>query len=480
MSDRQKSYENKRVSAVVQAPSIPTVTETGIMMDSIPLQIQVAPKKPVVAINAADADSDEKKKKKKKKEDRKDKKKKKRSKKRKHSSSSSSSSGSSGSETDAATDKHKDDSSHSIRVAMRNLLKQQQNEQSKMTENASGKWTVVQPAQFNTPVPPPPTISANGAASDKKDELMISQWNAPEAIISEKEKKMLEELKGRLKNRSDDRESSSVVSKPDRDRGPSRERDRVSSRERDRVASRERDRVSSRERDRGSSRDRRRSRSRSRERMDRRSRRSRSRGGRRSKSRSRSPGRWSGRRRSRSRSHSRRIEKPIVRYPEFRPRVPEKDKKKSKGDHDATDTKHDKKSSVSTSKKTTSSTKKLPFIGRMPVFKKQTNGKNWLTFLCHSTGRYFNYKWHITEEEARRDDPVADTQMHTPIAQPVQAPIAYSYDNMHQMAHEDYDDLMPDPMQFVSLMGAPPPPPMVPPPQRADKNEPVLPPGTLS
>lgn len=60
------------------------------------------------------------------------------------------------------------------------------------------------------------------------------------------------------------------------------------------------------------------------------------------------------------------------------------------------------------------------------------------------------------------------------------------YDGMHAMAAEDYDNLMPDPMQFVSMMGAPPPPPMVPPPppppvqqqqlQRID-TEPVLPPG---
>lgn len=54
----------------------------------------------------------------------------------------------------------------------------------------------------------------------------------------------------------------------------------------------------------------------------------------------------------------------------------------------------------------------------------------------------------------------------------------HSYDNMQHMQMEDYDDLMPDPMQFVSLMGAPPPPPMVPPPpSKIDKNEPVLPPG---
>lgn len=52
---------------------------------------------------------------------------------------------------------------------------------------------------------------------------------------------------------------------------------------------------------------------------------------------------------------------------------------------------------------------------------------------------------------------------------------------VQQMPMEDYDDLMPDPMQFVSLMGsAPPPPPMVPPPpSTVDKNEPVLPPGLL-
>lgn len=58
---------------------------------------------------------------------------------------------------------------------------------------------------------------------------------------------------------------------------------------------------------------------------------------------------------------------------------------------------------------------------------------------------------------------------------------SYYDGNVQQMSMEDYDDLMPDPMQFVSLMGAaPPPPPMVPPPPSTvivDKNEPVLPPG---
>lgn len=45
-------------------------------------------------------------------------------------------------------------------------------------------------------------------------------------------------------------------------------------------------------------------------------------------------------------------------------------------------------------------------------------------------------------------------------------------------ANDEYDDLMPDPMQYVSLMGAPPPPPIEPtiPPE---DDTPVLPPGKL-
>lgn len=69
--------------------------------------------------------------------------------------------------------------------------------------------------------------------------------------------------------------------------------------------------------------------------------------------------------------------------------------------------------------------------------------------------------------------PGPPTSAHGPTSANYQA-----YDNMQHMQMEDYDDLMPDPMQFVSLMGAPPPPPMVPPPNSMmDKNEPVLPPG---
>lgn len=53
----------------------------------------------------------------------------------------------------------------------------------------------------------------------------------------------------------------------------------------------------------------------------------------------------------------------------------------------------------------------------------------------------------------------------------------------HVLPAEEYDDLMPDPVQYFSLMsGAPPPPPVpVPPPSVpiADPNEPVLPPGRV-
>ncbi|KAJ6635398.1 Zinc finger matrin-type protein, partial [Pseudolycoriella hygida] len=160
--------------------------------------------------------------------------------------------------------------------------------------------------------------------------------------------------------------------------------------------------------------------------------------------------------RSRSRSRSGRVEKPIVRYPEFRPRVPEKesekvDKKKiSKKEQDE---QKNSNSSKTESKKTVivlknqSTNKKLPFIGRMPVFKRQTN-----------------------EEEVKKAEAAAESigneNYHS-----------YYDSNVQHMSMEDYDDLMPDPMQFVSLMGAAPPPPPRIPPSTVDKNEPVLPPG---
>lgn len=47
----------------------------------------------------------------------------------------------------------------------------------------------------------------------------------------------------------------------------------------------------------------------------------------------------------------------------------------------------------------------------------------------------------------------------------------------HVLPAPDYEDLMPDPMQFVSIMGVPPPPPTANTATFEDANEPVLPPG---
>lgn len=66
------------------------------------------------------------------------------------------------------------------------------------------------------------------------------------------------------------------------------------------------------------------------------------------------------------------------------------------------------------------------------------------------------------------------------LAHPGQFNTAYhSVGSIHHMLPpvEDYDDLMPDPLQYVSLMGAPPPPPMTTHRPVENINEPVLPPG---
>lgn len=390
MSDRQRAYEHKLESGNSEAFATPTKLGTLSAMitpsssvsisDGIPLQIQLKSHAGSTSSvltptpsNSEPPQSEEKKskKKKRKQDDRKEKRKKKRSKKRKHQSSSSSSSSDS-TESDqerskSPLEKSKEDASHSIRVAMRNLLKQQNEEKIQMEESA-GKWTVVQTATVSALVPPPPTISANGAESKKKDDLMIAEWNEPEPLINDKDKKLLEQIKGKVKNNQSseraDREAAELKASQLR-REDSREDRRRVSRERSRNQSLERGRDRN-DRGRGG----RRSRSRGR--------RSRSRGRRsRSRSRSRSAGRY-GRRRSRSRSRSRnrsRVEKPIVRYPEFRPRVPEPEKKK-RGDDDH-NIKSEKKLAMAMKKAAAPvSSKKLPFIGRMPVFKKQTTGEN--------------------------------------------------------------------------------------------------------
>jgi hypothetical protein len=287
-----------------------------------------------------DKKEDKKSKKKKNKRDsKKDKKKRSRGKKRKRgSSSSSSNSDDSDSSSDSSETSKKHESDHadtknSIRVQMRNL-------QSKPSENdeRTGKWTMVS-ANANKPVPPPaPSISQSTIQEKKKDEAILTQWNKLEPIISQEEKRLLENLKGRLKNQQ----------KPETQQPVEKEKRREEKRERSRDRSRSRNRSRSRDVERSRDRNyRRRSRSRSR---------------------SRSRGRYSRRSRSRSdsRGRRRRVERPIVTFP-TEPRLPPlREEKKLPA-----------RSYVISKKEDTSSNSKkvMPMIGKMPVFKKQLSDK---------------------------------------------------------------------------------------------------------
>lgn len=185
------------------------------VFDGIPLQInQRAKEVPIKDVPVSD-EAEKKKGKKKKKEK---KKRKKSKKKHRHSSSSSSTSsdessvsGSPERERKISTDKTID-SSTSIRVAMRNAvpprahLKPQSDDEESPKD--AGGWTVVQ-AETKAIPPKPPTISANGEAQNRRDEVMLSQWT-PLPVISEKEKKLFEQLKGKLKKKEKSPAPSSV------------------------------------------------------------------------------------------------------------------------------------------------------------------------------------------------------------------------------------------------------------------------------
>lgn len=395
MADRQKAYDMYREKTA-------SGKKSPALMHVIPLQ--------------PDDDSDRKSKKKKKKLDgKKEKKKRKRNKRRRQSSSSSSSSSSSESESDS--DK-KDTSleasldevpANSIRVSMRNMTKPS----APLTEddNAVGKWTMVQPAQVTSQppfAPPAPSISTE---AKKRDELIISQWT-PGPVISESERKLLDDLKGKLKKRSEgDGGSTSDDRRRSRDRTPDR---------RSRRRSRSRGRYS------------------------------------RSRSRSRSPyyNRY-GRRRSssrgrRSNSRGRRvIEKPVVNYPPEPKRLNEK---KTKGK----DGNGERKKSPPKKKVPPPAKGKLPFIGRMPVFKKQVAAED-----------------AAKQKEAEGNGGETQSQT-TPAASKTPT---HSNPGMSQGGSMD-DELMPDPTQYMVLLSgggpAPPPPPMQ---QDLEKNEEVLPPG---
>lgn len=484
MSDRQKAYERMRD----QAPS--TTTSFGGGPDSGPNDFLTSGLMPIK----------DGKKKKSKKEDKKDKKKKKRSKKKKkRAASSSSSSDSSDSDSDPEKKSAKGDEfdpATSIRVAMRNLLKAQEaaskEAKAPAEETAAGKWTVVQSAAVapkELTAPPPPFMTEGAESREKKrDELMISQWVTPEPIISEKEKQMLEQLKGKLKKREegpappksppsrflgggdnwDDRRRSKSPTPPwRRNRSPLGRRGSPGGfggrgrrsppdrRGRDRSPlDRGRDRSPLDRGMRDRSLDRRRDRS-----MDRGGRGSRDRdmnrgfggggrfdrrrggfGGRRSPSPNFGRGRFRPRRsfsrsRSRSRSRGRRvIEKPIVNFPpEPKPKLTKKPREKKDDD------KKDKKP-VSMS---IAGQKKLPFIGRMPVFKKQ-------------------------QQDAKKEELTATEHPD------VQEPLGQE-NGATKTQPEEFCDMMPDPYQYVALMGAAPPPPPNAHPGKTDQN--ILPPG---
>lgn len=357
-------------------------------------------------------DEKKSKKKKSKRDGRKDKKKRNRVKKRKRNSSSSSSdSDASGSSSDSEASVKKNESDNadarnSIRIQMRNFIAK-----GTPTENneKTGKWTMV-PSISGKPIPPPaPAISQAPKESiqdKKKDEEIIEKWSKVEPIISQEEKRLLENLKGRLKS-----QQAKAAVKPVVAARISTEKERV------------------RERSRDKSRDRSRDRSRSRGARNYRGRRSHSRG-RRSRSRSRSRGRY--RRYSRSRSGSRgrrRVERPIVNFPE--PRLPpsREDKKLPARSYVISQ----KEDSSSNSKKV------MPMIGKMPVYKKQLTDKK--------------------SEEMIEEEKVEE------------APVEAAAEEVKKPRDDTWDDFMPDPLQYSALMGAPPPPP------RMTEEPEVVPPG---
>lgn len=221
-------------------------------------------------------------------------------------------------------------------------------------------------------------ISLKTIPPENKNNDLISQWNPIPSAISEDDKQILESVKNKYKQKDP------IISRKKESNGRDRERDRERSRK-SRSPSKKRDR------------------SRSRYSPDRYSRHYRRKYN--SRSRSRSRGKY--------RSRSREIEKPVVPQfsTEFRPRI-EKPKEKPI-------TKKDEDRKKSPKKVLDGKTKKLPLIGKMPVFKKQP----------------------------AKDDNVlpSNNSNETSVIEP-------SKKNSNSNNCSEFDDLMPDPVQFASLM----------------------------
>ncbi|SPP88291.1 zinc finger matrin-type protein CG9776 isoform X2 [Drosophila guanche] len=433
-------------------------------------------------------DEDKASKKRKKKSGEKKKKKRKQGKKSKRNgNSTSSSSGSSSSEeekTQAAKKVHAEDTvtvpadkpinASSIRVTMRK-------QETPLTTRPDGPFQAIVP-------PPPPIIkdSMNAAVrgkwtsatgeehaeeQKKRDDAMMQQWNTVQPVISESEKKLLEQLKGKLKSKGprepDENKRAALSTAPAaenkslrggsrRSRSP-RRRSRSHSTSRGRIDRdrRDRDRDRGRDRDRERDRDRRRSRSRSRSRGRRRFSRSPLRTSRRSRSRD------IRRRRSRSRSDER-VERPVIKHSEFRPRA-QPERKQSENKRDKKDPEAKPKPPKNSSTATVGG-KKLPFIGKMPVFKKQPAA----AASSYEALAYTNGSFEAPPPPPPMGGPtvpVAVRHLAPTAAQIQMAMMEDAFGNAPPFHPDagimvDYDELMPDPVQFASLMtNCPPPPP---------------------
>lgn len=386
-------------------------------------------------LDESEKKKDEKKAKKKKtkKDEKKDKKKRKRGKKRKKGSSSSSSSDSDDSDSSTSSTGSNDSkkksaakaaaadpvNSNSIRVQMRNFLGMKK----PGSDDPLGKWGMI-PTEPK-PVPPPaPTISESSIKEKKRDEMIIQQWTSPTPVISMDEKKMLDNLKGKLKQREPEKKEK-VVEK-------SYKKSEVESRGRDRSRSRDRSRNNN----------------------YRGSRRSRSRSGsnqrRRSRSRYRNRRRSSSRSRSRSWSRGRRVERPFVNFPPEPRLPPSRDDKSRLPARSYTATKKEVKSNDSKSPST--SKKVLPFIGRMPVFKKQQ----------------FDKKTEMEEMQEAQKQADAHAALNPPEIVQEADPEMEENEAPNNGDNQDWD-LIPDPEMMMRMH--PPPPPI--------QEEPVeiLPPG---
>ncbi|XP_070142707.1 zinc finger matrin-type protein CG9776 isoform X4 [Drosophila kikkawai] len=342
--------------------------------------------------------------------------------------------------------------------------------------------------------PPPPIIkdsinaagrgkwsSASGEEQredqKKRDEAMIQQWNTVQPVISDSEKKLLEQLKGRLKSKGPRDAEDNKLAMPHsafaadekskrggsrRSRSPKRRsRSRSNSRgrfdrdRRDRDRDRDnRDRGRDRERDRD--RDRRRSRSRSRSRGRRRFSRSPLRSSRRSRSRES--------RRRRSRSHSEdRVERPVIKHSEFRPRTVPERKPEVKRDKKDAESKQKAAAKASASTNAAAGGKKLPFIGKMPVFKKQPVTAS--SYDAATAAAYTNGALGVPPPPPPPlGDQLAVRQPAPTAAQIQMAMMEDAFGNAPPFHPDagmmvDYDELMPDPVQFAHLMTTCPPPP---------------------